>query len=49
MTADDLMGLFTYLIINTTDPKIVVDFKIVEKFITRSTEQSSLGFYFANV
>ena len=43
--ADNLLGIFTYLVINSQNPKLLVDVTIVEEFTTRNIQMTNRAYY----
>ena len=43
--ADTLLGIFTYLVINSQNPKLLVDVTIVEEFTTRNIQMTNRAYY----
>ena len=46
INSDELITIFLYIIINSQMPEILIHNKIISKFTTKATQQSSIYYYF---
>jgi hypothetical protein len=46
INADELMNIFIYIIIKSQMPELLIHNKIISEFTTRTTQQSTMGYYF---
>lgn len=43
--ADNLLGIFTYLVVRAQNPKLLVDVTLIEEFTTKNVQMTNRAYY----